>query len=112
MCASEPQEHRERPRASSPGLQLLAYLEGLRVEAEAQGADLDVELLNLPHICADLGLAGLVAWRAHHDDVRIEWQLESRETLIWHQVGRLFSCYASVDWMHFCGQADRDPEAG
>jgi hypothetical protein len=90
----------------------MRHLEDLRVNAERLGTELHVEELNLPHICADLGLAGLVVWRAAHDANHTAWQLDSRETLVWHRVARLWSSWASQDWMRWTGRAGHDDGAG
>jgi hypothetical protein len=94
-------------------LRLLAHLEGLRRAAETDGVEHDADAVgeDLPRICADLGLAGLVLWRAAHDDHHTAWQLDTRETLVWSRVGRLWSCWASVDWLRWTGQADDAADA-
>jgi hypothetical protein len=115
MCESEHPERRQQTPPSSPGLQLLRHLEGLRGAAETVGVEHAADELNLPAICVELGLAGLVAWRAEHDANHTAWQLDSRETLVWHGgAARLWSCWSSVDWLQWTRQAedaaDADPD--
>jgi hypothetical protein len=101
-------ERQERPAPTSPGQTLLRHLEHLRVQAEERRAEHSPEDLDLPAICAhELGLAGLVLWRAHEDDSCTCWELGSRETLVWHRVGRLWTCWPSVERMNWSRQDDR-----
>lgn len=109
MCKSERNEPRERPRPSSPGLQLLAFLEGMRADGEMRGIEHSPDELNLSHIAAELGLAGLVCWRMSNDNNHTAWQLDSRETLVWHRgAAGLWTCWSSVAWLRWTGETGGD----
>ena len=91
-------KHRERPRPSSPGETLLRYLEQMRVAAEANGRPHAPGDLDLPGICVVLDLRGLMSSRVEAPGEYIAWYLDSREMLMWHHAGRLWSVWEARDW--------------